>query len=102
MKKLQCPEIKKGENVHKHISCTCCQGKLHITPTRYLQWELGGLLVLEGGRDASDDTIFYRMEQCIHHFLKTHSLNKGVSYEKVRCNEPITTLRMSLTTIKFS
>lgn len=71
MKKVPCPNIISGENVHIH-NCQCCGGRQHIPLIAALKYELQSLLVLSncGTRDASDHEIHER----ITNFIDWHKI----------------------------
>jgi len=60
MKKIQCPNIEIGENVHKHY-CQCCEGKQHVPFSVALKYNLRGLLVLTD--DGKFVPVFYKTDE---------------------------------------
>lgn len=102
MLKVQCPNLRKGENVHKH-SCGCCGGRQHIPFSTALKYLLRGLLVLSDGghRDATDDEMFDRIDRTIDGYKKKYGFTGHVSYEYIRLGEPISTLNACIRTLRF-
>lgn len=102
MKKIQCPNIKKGENVHVHY-CPCCEGNQHIPFAKALKYELRGLLVLSdnGNKDASDSEMFYRIENFIAWYKYKHNYNGKIKFDHIGYGEPIATLNNCISSLKF-
>ncbi len=102
MKKVQCPNIVKGENVHKHY-CVCCEGNQHIPFAKALQYELHGLLVLtdDGSGNASDCEMFKRIDDFIEYYKNKHNYRGTITYERVSVGEPISTLNACIRTLIF-
>jgi hypothetical protein len=99
--KIQCPNIKIGENVHKHY-CRCCEGKQHISFAKALKYKLRGLLVLTAdGRDATDCEIHNRIENYIELYKSKHGYNGRIEFERKCYQEPISTLNACIETIRF-
>ena len=102
MKKIQCPNIEIGENVHKHY-CQCCEGKQHVPFSVALKYNLRGLLVLtdDGKSDASDSEMHNRIESYIEWYKSKHGYNGKIEFERKQCNEPISTLNACIDTLRF-
>lgn len=99
MKKIQCPNIEKGENVHLHY-CNCCKGKQHIPFIVALKYNLSGLLVLDSrGKDASDDEMHRRIEDYIAYFKNLHKVQYEITFTKFYYSEPICTLTACIQTL---
>lgn len=102
MKKIQCPNIERGENVHKHY-CQCCEGKQHITFAKVLKYKLRGLLVLtdDGKQNASDFEIHDRIERCIEYCKNKYSYSGKIEFNRMEYCEPISTLNACVDTLRF-
>lgn len=102
MKKIQCPNLNIGENVHTHY-CNCCNGKQHIPFAVALKYQLRGLLVLSdsGNRDASDDEMHERINRYIEYYKNKHGYTGSVEFDQVRNGEPISTLNSCIDTLRF-
>lgn len=102
MKKIQCPNIKIGENVHKHY-CRCCKGKQHVPFAVALKYKLSELLVLTncGNRDASDCEMHNRIEYYIEYYKSKHGHKGKIDFERKQCGEPISTLNACIDTLSF-
>lgn len=102
MKKIQCPNLEIGENVHTHY-CNCCNGKQHIPFAVALKYKLRGLLVLadSGNRDATDDEMHDRIDNYIEYFKSKHGYNGRVDFERKQYGEPISTLNACIDTLRF-
>lgn len=97
--KIQCPNIEKGENVHKH-SCVCCNGKQHIPVIQALKYELRGLLVLdENGNDASDEEMHSRITTYLNWHRSNHQYTEQFDFERIKYGEPISTLNACIHTL---
>ena len=102
MKKIQCPNIEIGENVHKHY-CRCCEGKQHVPFAIALKYQLRGLLVLtdDAKGDASDCEMHNRIESYIEWYKSKHGYNGRIEFERKQCCEPISTLNACIDTLRF-
>ena len=102
MKKIQCPNIKIGENVHKHY-CRCCEGKQHVSFAVALKYKLRCLLVLtdDGKSDASDSEMHSRIKIYIEWYKSKHGYNGKIEFERKQCGEPISTLNACIDTLRF-
>ena len=102
MKKIQCPNILVGENVHKHF-CICCGGKQHIPFATVLKYQLGSLCVLtdDGREDASDYEMHSRIERTIVEYVNEYQYKGEVKFERIECGEPIATLNSCINSLIF-
>ena len=102
MKKVQCPNIEIGENVHNHY-CRCCEGKQHVPFATALKYQLRGLSVLtdNGKEDASDSEMHNRIESYIELYKSKHGYNGKIEFERKQYSEPISTLNACIDTLCF-
>ncbi len=102
MIKIQCPEIKKGENVHEHY-CFCCKGKQHITFAIALKYQLSGLLILsdDGKSDASDYEMHERINYFINYYKNKYKYNGIIEFERFEYGEPLSTLNACINSLRF-
>jgi len=102
MKKIQCPNIKIGDNVHKHY-CSCCKGKQHVPFAVALKYQLRGLLVLtdDGSSYASDSEMHNRIESYIEGYKNKHGYNGKIEFDRKQCGWPISTLNACIDTLRF-
>jgi len=101
MKKIQCPYIEKGENVHEH-ACPCCEGDQHIPFAKALKYYLYGLCVLDGGgRDASDTEMHDRIKAHIEIFKSRYDYRGEITFNEYCCEEPLSTLRACINSLHF-
>ncbi len=97
--KIQCPNIKKGENVHEHY-CYCCKGKQHIPFIDALKYQLYGLLVLDdNGKDASDEVMHDRILSYINYYKSEHKYTGPINFKRIYQGEPIPTLNACIETL---
>lgn len=103
MKKIQCPNIEKGENVHKHY-CYCCKGKQHIPFAVALKYELRGMLVLSDdcSRDVTDCEMHERIQGFIEWYKKEHGHDGKIDFKRESYGEPVATLNACIDTLTFT
>lgn len=100
--KVQCSNIKKGENVHKHY-CHSCEGRQHVELFKDLRYQLSDLLILTNYPpyvDASDDEMHSRIQRYIDYHKRFHGYDRIVTFERIYKGEPISTLNACIDTLK--
>jgi hypothetical protein len=101
--KVQCSNILRGENVHKHY-CDRCKGRQHVSLLEDLEYKLGGLLVLTSYppyEDADDDEMHSRIQRYIDYHKSLHGYDRVVTFERIYRGEPISTLHACIATLRL-
>ena len=101
MKKVQCPNIEKGENVHKH-NCYLCNGHQHIPAISALRYIMNSIYIL----DASEREIFNRVDIQIEYFKDTYGFRDyDIIYDREIYDDcrrgPLDTLQVALDTVSI-
>lgn len=94
MKKVQCSNIEKGENVHTHY-CDLCDGKQHVNFLKYLKYQINGLCVI-----MPKEEFLYMVDYYIKYYRKLHDIKQTFEYDMVESNENLTILHGIVRTLR--